>query len=284
MISRRGRTSAPRTQPPILASARCCRPSARPRPLPMPARSGADVRAGRRCVRLQAGLWSRTAPSLPRPPRRPAPRDAQDLMAYPFFSLAKSKRLAPIDFRAGAITIRVEAVPEHGMATIWDADVLIWAASQIVNARDAGLRTSRLMAASPYEILTFVGRARAPGTISASRQASTGSTRQPSRPPSAKRLSVAGIAFLDQRMEGESRRQRPGAGRRAHPARLVLRRRPRRRARLDHRSRVFLADRRARALALPGRSQARRPAERLEFDFLSACEVRQPLAAQALRL
>ncbi len=87
-----------------------------------------------------------------------APRDAQDLMAYPFFSLAKSKRLAPIDFRAGAIAIRVEAVPEHGMATIWDADVLIWAASQIIHARDAGLKTSRLMAATPYEILTFVGR------------------------------------------------------------------------------------------------------------------------------
>ena len=26
-----------------------------------------------------------------------APRDAQDLMAYPFFSLAKSRRTAPID-------------------------------------------------------------------------------------------------------------------------------------------------------------------------------------------
>ncbi|WP_315750718.1 MULTISPECIES: replication initiator protein A [unclassified Bradyrhizobium] len=87
-----------------------------------------------------------------------APRDAQDLMAYPFFSLAKSRRVVPIDFRAGAITIRVEAVPEHGMATIWDADVLIWAASQIVEARDAGLKTSRLMAATPHEILTFVGR------------------------------------------------------------------------------------------------------------------------------
>ena len=87
-----------------------------------------------------------------------APRDAQDLMAYPFFSLAKTKRVVPIDFRAGAISIRVEAVPEHGMATIWDADFLIWAASQIVEARDAGLRTSRLMAATPYEILTFVGR------------------------------------------------------------------------------------------------------------------------------
>jgi plasmid replication initiation protein len=87
-----------------------------------------------------------------------APRDAQDLMAYPFFSLAKTHRTTPIDFRMNDITIRVEAVPEHGMATIWDADVLIWAASQIVEARDAGIRTSRLMAATPYEILTFIGR------------------------------------------------------------------------------------------------------------------------------
>ena len=87
-----------------------------------------------------------------------APRDAQDLMAYPFFSLAKSKRLTPIDFKAGSVKIRVEAVPEHGMATIWDADVLIWAASQIVEARDVGLRPSRLMATTPYEILNFIGR------------------------------------------------------------------------------------------------------------------------------
>lgn len=87
-----------------------------------------------------------------------AVRDAQDLMAYPFFSLAKSHRATPIDFQSGDVTIRVEAVPEHGMATIWDADILIWAASQIVEARDAGLRTSRLMAATPYEILTFIGR------------------------------------------------------------------------------------------------------------------------------
>jgi plasmid replication initiation protein len=87
-----------------------------------------------------------------------APRDAQDLMAYPFFSLAKTHRTTPIDFRTDDVTIRVEAVPEHGMATIWDADILIWAASQIVEARDAGLRTSRLIAATPHEILTFIGR------------------------------------------------------------------------------------------------------------------------------
>ena len=87
-----------------------------------------------------------------------APRDAQDLMTYPFFSLAKTHRITPINFRMNDIAIRVEAVAEHGMATIWDADVLIWAASQIVEARDAGLRTSRLMAARPREILTFTGR------------------------------------------------------------------------------------------------------------------------------
>lgn len=85
-------------------------------------------------------------------------RDAQDLMSWLFFSLAKTPRVRPIDFRMGEVTIRVEATPEHGMATISDADVLIWAASQIVDARERGLRTSRLMAATPCEILTFIGR------------------------------------------------------------------------------------------------------------------------------
>ena len=87
-----------------------------------------------------------------------AARDAQDLMAWPFFSLAKSKRVKPIDFRMGEVAILVEATAEHGMAPIWDADVLIWVASQIVEARDAGKATSRLIAATPHEILTFTRR------------------------------------------------------------------------------------------------------------------------------
>lgn len=87
-----------------------------------------------------------------------ATRDSQDLMAYPFFSLAKSKRVQPIKFEAGDVRIHVEAPAEFGLATIWDADILIWAASQIIDARDLGLRTSRLMATTPYEILTFIGR------------------------------------------------------------------------------------------------------------------------------
>ncbi|WP_395494623.1 replication initiator protein A [Acetobacter sp. KSO5] len=86
------------------------------------------------------------------------PRDVQDLMAWPFFSLAKSPRFVPIDLTMGEVSIRVEASHERGMATIWDADILIWAASQIIEARDTGLRTSPFMTATPREILTFIGR------------------------------------------------------------------------------------------------------------------------------
>ncbi len=85
-------------------------------------------------------------------------RDAQDLMAYPFVSLAKTKRVVPIDFRSAAISIRAEARPERSMAGILGGDVLIWAASQIVESGDAVSKMSRLMAATAYEILAFVGR------------------------------------------------------------------------------------------------------------------------------
>src|SRR3546814_16793349 len=79
-------------------------------------------------------------------------------MTWPFFSLAKSRRVTPIDFHMGPTWISVEAVPEHGIATIWDADVLIWAASQLVQASDAGRPTSRLMENTPHEILDFTKR------------------------------------------------------------------------------------------------------------------------------
>jgi plasmid replication initiation protein len=87
-----------------------------------------------------------------------APRDAQDVIAYLFVSLAKTHRTTPSHYRVNHIAIRVEAVPEHGMAKISDADVLISATTQIIQARDAGIRVWRLMAATPHEILTFVGR------------------------------------------------------------------------------------------------------------------------------
>ncbi|ADZ68735.1 replication initiator protein A [Polymorphum gilvum] len=86
------------------------------------------------------------------------PRDQRDLMERPFFSLAKAKRVVPINYEAGDVRVEVLAVQEHGMATIWDADVLIWAASQIVEAENLGLRTSRFLRFTPYQLLTAIGR------------------------------------------------------------------------------------------------------------------------------
>ncbi|MET4448632.1 plasmid replication initiation protein [Bradyrhizobium sp. GM2.2] len=87
-----------------------------------------------------------------------SPRDQRDLMERPFFSLAKTKRTVPILYEAGDVRVEVYAVPEHGMATIWDADVLIWAASQIVEAENLGLKTSRFLRFTPYQLLIAVGR------------------------------------------------------------------------------------------------------------------------------
>src|SRR5690606_41477477 len=86
-----------------------------------------------------------------------APRDSQDLMAHPFFSLSKSRRTTPIDFRTAGVTVRVEGTREYGIAPIWDADILIWAASQIVAARDGGIAASRLPRAAPYVSLPILG-------------------------------------------------------------------------------------------------------------------------------
>ena len=88
-----------------------------------------------------------------------SPRDQRDLMERPFFSLSKTPRAKPILYRAGDVQVEVHALPEHGMATIWDADVLIWAASQIVDAENGGVRTSRRLRFTPYQLLTGIGRA-----------------------------------------------------------------------------------------------------------------------------
>ncbi|WP_225767675.1 replication initiator protein A [Inquilinus sp. Marseille-Q2685] len=87
-----------------------------------------------------------------------SPRDQRDLMERPFFSLAKGRRTRPILYKAGETEVQIYAVPEHGMATIWDADILIWAATQVVEAADHGLRTSRFLRFTPYQILRATGR------------------------------------------------------------------------------------------------------------------------------
>jgi plasmid replication initiation protein len=84
--------------------------------------------------------------------------DCPDLMGYPFFSLGEARRLVPICYQSRRVALTVEGTPERGIASIWDADILIWAASQIREACRQRTGTSRLLVARPVEILQFVGR------------------------------------------------------------------------------------------------------------------------------
>jgi len=85
-------------------------------------------------------------------------RDQRDLMERPFFSLAKRPRYAPIEYRVGETWVEVTANPTFGMATIWDADVLIWAATQVTEALDRGEPAGRTLSFHPYNLLTAVRR------------------------------------------------------------------------------------------------------------------------------
>lgn len=88
-------------------------------------------------------------------------RDTQETMERPFFSLAKRKRLKPIDYVSPdqTIYVRVFATPQFGMATIWDADILIWAASHMKAMRRAGINdVPRTLRFQPYDLLKKIGR------------------------------------------------------------------------------------------------------------------------------
>ena len=90
-----------------------------------------------------------------------SPRDLQDLMSYPFFSLAKTPRIKPISYCSGNISIDVSPTCPLGIATIWDADILIFAISRIMRARNSGQTISPKLRTTPYEILSFIGRDKA---------------------------------------------------------------------------------------------------------------------------
>ncbi len=87
-----------------------------------------------------------------------AVRDQRDAMERPFFSLSKGKRTEPIDYRVGDTWVEVTANPKFGMATIWDADVLIWASTQVTEAVDRGLAPSRTLHFHPHNLLKAVRR------------------------------------------------------------------------------------------------------------------------------
>ncbi|WP_395335418.1 replication initiator protein A [Novosphingobium sp. BL-8H] len=88
-------------------------------------------------------------------------RDQREMMERPFFSLAKSKRVKPIDYTSpdGKLWVHVSANPDYGMATIWDADILIYCASMLADMSRRGANdVPRKLHIMPYDLLRAIGR------------------------------------------------------------------------------------------------------------------------------
>src|SRR5271169_2873262 len=88
-------------------------------------------------------------------------RDQKDTMERPFFSLSKSKRMKPIEYlnEKDGIFVTVQPHQDYGMATIWDADVLIWAASVLCDMRNRGTNDiPRELKFQPHDLLKSIAR------------------------------------------------------------------------------------------------------------------------------
>jgi plasmid replication initiation protein len=89
-------------------------------------------------------------------------RDQKDTMERPFFSLSKSKRMKPIEYQNDndGIFVTVQPHQDYGMATIWDADVLIWAASVLSDMKNRRVNEiPRELKFQPHDLLRVIGRA-----------------------------------------------------------------------------------------------------------------------------
>lgn len=86
-------------------------------------------------------------------------RDARETMERPFFSLGKRKRLRPIEYESDGVWVKVEPHQNYGMATIWDADVLIWAASVLMDMKNRGVNDiPSELHFQPYDLLKAIHR------------------------------------------------------------------------------------------------------------------------------
>ncbi len=88
-------------------------------------------------------------------------KDQRETMERPFFSLQKRKRVKPIEYNSpdGETWVKIEAIPAYGMATIWDADILIWAASTLNRMREQGVNDlPRTLRTTSYDLLRAIKR------------------------------------------------------------------------------------------------------------------------------
>ena len=84
-------------------------------------------------------------------------RDNRDAMAYPLLSLQK-RRTAPIKYERNGVSIGVHAPAEFGIASIWDWDLIIFAASHLNQAIEDGRKPAPRISFVPYDCLKQLRR------------------------------------------------------------------------------------------------------------------------------
>src|SRR5205807_9015853 len=84
-------------------------------------------------------------------------RDNRDAMDYPFLSLQKVRTKA-IEYRRNGVHISIDSDRRFSIATIWDWDLIIFAASHLNDAIEAGLQPSPRIRFVPYDCLRQIGR------------------------------------------------------------------------------------------------------------------------------
>ena len=93
-------------------------------------------------------------------------RDQQETMESPFFALNKNRK-TPLEYGSpkGNIHIKISPNVSHSMATIWDADILIWAAGTVNRMHNQGdkkglaeLDRTRTLHFHPVDLLRSIKR------------------------------------------------------------------------------------------------------------------------------
>src|SRR6266436_1310350 len=92
-----------------------------------------------------------------------AAKDQIDLMSRCWFSLT-SNRTEPIEYEFINLktkqpeTIRITGSSEHGIATVHDQDLIIFAISQWIEGKRLGLELTRRISFTPYQFFTWMGK------------------------------------------------------------------------------------------------------------------------------
>lgn len=87
----------------------------------------------------------------------PPLRDNRDVMEFPFLSLQK-KRIEPITFKSPTVSIEVHSPAKFGIATIWDWDLIIFAASHLNDAVENSGTAAPKIRFAPHDALRQMRR------------------------------------------------------------------------------------------------------------------------------